>query len=213
MKINLEILSYAFLLAEKEVQNLHTKELVPKMVMRRRLTRGARLVIELQNMVGFEGGRILCGSAYGELAVSANILRAIKENEPISPTDFQNSVYNTAISYLSILSNNQNEILTISSGDDTSKALLKTGAIKALDGDEILLVCFESINIENIEEVNNCIDYLEGGVALKVRVSEKAANIKIQKSQTKGVPNSLSELLYVAQIAEAIDNPIVEVEV
>jgi len=213
VKINLEILSSAYLLGEKSIQNLRTKELVPKMMIRRRLTNGAKIVVELQDMVGFKDGRIINGTAYGELEVTSRVLDAIKDNEQISPTDFQNSVYNTAVSYLSILSQNRHEITTLSCGDKTSKSVLKTGAIKALDGDEIFLVCFETINIEKIEQVNSCIDFLESGVALKVRVTDKKANIKVEKSKTKGIPHSISELLHVAQISKKIENPVLEVQV
>jgi len=211
MIVNLEILSSAFLLGKKSVENLHTKELVPKMILRRRLTRGAKILVELQNMVDFKDGRVICGSAYGELGVTAKILESIKDKQAISPTDFQNSVYNTAVSYLSILSKNQNEIATLSCGDNTARSVLKMGAVKALDEDEILLVCFETINIENIEQINSCIDFLESGVALKVRVTDKKANIKVEKSKTKGIPKSISELLYVAQTMGKIENPVLEV--
>lgn len=213
MKINLQILSSAYLLGEKSIEDLHIKELVPKMVIRRRLTRAAKLLIEVAHLVGFEKGRILCASAYGEVEVSSNILKAIANEEPISPTDFQNSVYSTAVSYLSIISKNQSEILTLSCGDESSQALLKAGAIKALDGDEILLVCFETLDIKEIQEVNHCISYLESVVALKVRVSKEKANINVQKSETKGVPASISELLHVAKIAPTLTKPILEVNV
>ena len=103
-----------------------------------------------------------------------NIIKnnAILKNDILSPTDFQNSVYNTAVSYASILFKNTSEILTISSGEQTSLKVLKVGAIKALDEDEILLVCCETLNINNIEEVNYCIDFLESAVALKVKISK-----------------------------------------
>ena len=48
--------------------------------------------------------------------------------------------------------------------------ILKSGAIKALDGDTLLLIATEALDIENIDEVNNCIDFLESGVALKVKL-------------------------------------------
>jgi hypothetical protein len=214
MKINLEILSSAYLLGEKSVENLRTKELVPKMLLRRRLTRAAKLLVELREMVDFNKGRILCASAYGEVEVSTNILKAIANKTPISPTDFQNSVYSTAVSYLSIISQNQDEILTLSCGDESSQALLKAGAVKVLDKeDEMLLLCFETLNVEEVQDVNRCIDYLESAVALKVKFSKKEANIKVQKSQIKGVANSISEMLYVAQIAQKLDKPILEVEI
>ena len=211
MKISLEILASAYLLGEKNVSELRTKELVPNMMLRRRLTRGAKLVVELCDRVGFHQGRILCGSAYGELGMSENILTAIKNEEPISPTDFQNSVYNTAVSYLSILQNNHHEIGTLSCGDKTAQALLKAGAVKALDGDELLLICFETLDIARINEVNRCIDFLESGVALKVRVSHKEATLFMEKSKTQGIPSSIGELLHVAQACESNPYHILEV--
>ncbi|MDD3324030.1 MAG: beta-ketoacyl synthase chain length factor [Sulfurospirillaceae bacterium] len=213
MKINLEILSSAYLLGEKSIDTLRTKELVPQMMIRRRLTRASKIAVELLARVEhFQGGRVMFGSSFGELETTANILHAIKDAQPISPTDFQNSVYNTAVSYLSILNNNQNEILTLSSGDKTSLNVLKMGALKALDGDVILLMCVESLDISNIAEVNKCIDFLESGVALVVRVSDKKATMSLQKSELLGIPNSISQMLHVAQKAEELQNPIVEIE-
>lgn len=212
MKVNLEILSSAYLLGEKSLELPRIKELVPQMMVRRRLTKAAKICVELLNSVEyFEGGRILCGSAFGELETTANILNAIKDEQPLSPTDFQNSVYNTAVSYLSILYRNQNEILTLSCGDKTARSVLKAGALKALDGDILLLLCFETLDIPNIEQVNRCIDYLESGVALVVRATEEKATLSLQKSELSGVANSISEMLHVAQQAPKLARAIVEV--
>ena len=212
MKVNLEILSSAYLLGEKSLELPRIKELVPQMMVRRRLTKAAKICVELLNSVEhFEGGRILCGSAFGELETTANILNAIKDEQPLSPTDFQNSVYNTAVSYLSILYRNQNEILTLSCGDKTALNVLKAGALKALDGDVLLLLCFETLDIPNIEQVNHCIDYLESGVALVVRATEEKATLSLQKSELVGVANSISEMLHVAQQAPKLARAIVEV--
>lgn len=212
MKVNLEILSSAYLLGEKSLELPRIKELVPQMMTRRRLTKAAKICVELLNSVEhFEGGRILCGSAFGELETTANILNAICDEQPLSPTDFQNSVYNTAVSYLSILYHNYHEILTLSSGDKTSLNVLKAGALKAMDGDVLLLLCFETLNIPNIEQVNHCIDYLESGVALVVKVTEEKATITLQKSELAGVPNSISEMLYISQKASMLERAIVEV--
>lgn len=212
MKVNLEILSSAYLLGEKSLELPRIKELVPQMMVRRRLTKAAKIAVELLNSVEhFEGGRIICGSAFGELETTANILNAIKDEQPLSPTDFQNSVYNTAVSYLSILYHNHNEILTISSGDKTALNVLKAGTLKALDGDVLLLICFETLDIAGIEQVNHCINYLESGVALVVRATEEKATLKLQKSELAGVPNSIREMLHVAQNAPQLERAIVEV--
>ena len=125
MKINLEILSASYLFGEKEIENLNTKELVPAMILRRRLTRASKLIIELMSNVDFKEGRIIYGTSFGELLATSNILNAILKNDILSPTDFQNSVYNTAVSYASILFKNTSEILTISSGEQTSLKVLK----------------------------------------------------------------------------------------
>jgi len=213
MKVNLEILSSAYMLSEISIDTPRIKELVPQMMVRRRLTKASKICVELLSRVEhFEKGRILCGSAFGELETTANILNAMKDEQPISPTDFQNSVYNTAVSYLSILYHNQNEILTLSCGDKTALAVLKAGALKALDGDVLLLLCFETLNIAGIEQVNHCIQYLESGVALVVRVTEEKETLSLQKSELKGIPKSISEMLYIAQNAPKLAPVIVEVE-
>jgi hypothetical protein len=212
MKINLEILDCAFISAEKEIEDLQTKNLVPKMVTRRRLTRAAKIVIYLADQVNFTKGRIVYGNNFGELNATANIINAIKDKESISPTHFQNSVYNTAVSYLSILHANQEEILTISSGDNTAKNVLKLGAVKALQGDTLLLLVTETLNIDKIEEVNHCIDYLECGAALKVRLSSDSPNVdptKIQK--IKGLPLSVQEIFALAKNLNKQKKNIIEV--
>jgi len=213
MKINLEILSATHLVADEEIGDLRTKELVPKMVFRRRLTRAAKLVVEAVDKVNFENGRIVYGSAFGELKASANILSAILNDQMISPTDFQNSVYNTAVSYLSILKNNKNEILTISSGDKTAEKILKVGAIKALDGDEILLLASETMNIENIEQINKCIDTLENVVALKVRVTEEKANINILNENNSKYPESISQMIEIAKNYDENKQNVIEIQI
>lgn len=203
MKVNLEILSSAYLLGESSAPIPRIKELVPNMMFRRRLTPASKLLVELLGTLEhFDKGRIVCGSAYGELGVSASLLEAMKEGSGVSPSDFQNSVYNTAVSYLSILTQNQSEILTLSSGDKTARNVLKAGALKALDGDVLLLLCFETLNMPRIAEVNHCIDYLESAVALVVRQSDRQANLHVQQSLTKGIPLSISEMLFIAQEAE-----------
>lgn len=199
MKINLEIIDSAHLSHKVEISNLRIKELVPKMVFRRKFTRAAKLVVEASDKVGFKEGRIVYGSAFGELNSSTRILNSILNDDMISPTDFQNSVYNTAVSYLSILNNNKNEIMAISSGDETSDKILKVGAIKALDGDEILLLATETMNIKNIEQINKCIDTLETVVALKVRVTKKKETLKLDVNNKSKYPKSICKLIKIAE--------------
>uniref|UniRef100_UPI004048112E beta-ketoacyl synthase chain length factor n=1 Tax=Aliarcobacter sp. TaxID=2321116 RepID=UPI004048112E len=213
MKINLEILDASYLFGKKEVENLNTKELVPAMILRRRLTTASKLVIELMSKVNFKEGRIVYGTSFGELLSTSNILNAILKDDILSPTDFQNSVYNTAVSYASILLKNTSEILTISSGEETSLKVLKVGAVKALDGDELLLICCETLNINNIEEVNKCIDFLESAVALKVKITEENATINFENMENSSFPKAIQHILHVAQNFKIDNKNIIEVEI
>ena len=213
MEINLEILDATYIFNENEVKDLKTKELVPQMVFRRRLTKASKLVIEALHKIDAKNSRIIYGSSFGELLSSSNILKAILDESMLSPTDFQNSVYNTAVSYASILFENKNEILTISSGDETSLKVLKAGAIKALDNDEVVLICSETINIPNIQEVNSCIDFLESVVALKVKISKEDSTINLENITLKGFPNSIKHLMFIAQNFDRTKKNIVRVDI
>ena len=213
MKINLEITDASIIYDEKKIKDLNTKELVPKMVLRRRLTRASKLVIELMSRVEFNQGRIIFGTGYGELLATSNILKTISNKSGVSPTDFQNSVYNTSISYASILTKNTSEMLTVSSGDETSLKLLKIAAVKALDGDEILLICSETLDIDNIDEVNKCIKYLESAVLLKVKVSILEATLNIKDIRfDEDFPKSVNHMLYLAKNFNKEEKMIIEVE-
>jgi hypothetical protein len=181
------------------------------MVTRRRLTRAAKLVIFLSNEINFTKGRVVYGNSFGELESTAKILNSINNKEQISPTVFQNSVYNTAVSYLSMLTENKDEIMTISSGDNTSHNILKMGAIKALDGDTLMLIATETLDIKNIEDLNNCIDYLECGIALKVRMTTDKANLDYDTSNTQKFPPSLIHMLNIAKSIKANNTNIIGV--
>ncbi len=212
MKINLEIIDCAYLYGKEKIENLNTKTLVPKMMFRRRLTQASKIAIELIDKVNFKNGRILYGTSYGELKATASILNDILNTGTVSPTDFQNSVYNTAISYSSIFHKNTNELLTISSGDETSLKVLKAGAIKALDGDELLLICCETINIQGIEEVNKCVDFLECAVALKVKISKEESTLSIKNIENNKFPKSMKEFVFIAQNFDKNKKNILEIE-
>lgn len=209
MKINLKIMDASYLYADSEVSSLNTKEIVPKMMQRRRLTKASKLLLELMNKMTFTKGRIVYGTAFGELLATSKILKSILNEETVSPTDFQNSVYNTAVSYASILHNNEEEILTISSGEQTSLAVLKVGAVKAMDNDELLLICSETINIENIDVLNKCHNYLECAVALRVKISDEEENLFYKTNESEiNVPLSIRAMLNIAMSFNANSNVI-----
>jgi len=211
MNINLEILEASFIYDKNDIKELNTKELVPKMVTRRRLTKAAKIVIYLSSQINSKNERIVYGNAYGELKSTQSILSSINAKEQISPTVFQNSVYNTAVSYLSMLKGNTSEIMTVSSGDITSLNILKAGAVKALDGDEIVLIVTEALNIDHIEDLNKCIDYLEVGVALKVKVSKKEKTMNIDTTNNQKYPASVIHMLNIAKSFDKTKQNIIEI--
>jgi len=211
--IKLEIVESAYVYGSPMVEELDTKELVPKMMTRRRLTRAAKIAIYLASEVDFTKGRVVYGSSFGELPSTASILETISDKEPISPTHFQNSVYNTAVSYLSILNKNEEELLTISSGDKTALNVLKVGAVKALDGDTLLLLLTETLNIEGIEKVNTCKQYLECGVALKVKLTHAEPTLKYSDNKDDNkVPSSIRMMLNIAKQCHVDKSNIIEVK-
>jgi len=212
VKINLEIIESAYIYDPLAIKELNTKELVPKMMMRRRLTRAAKIAIYLTDAVNFKTGRIVYGNNFGEPLVSANILDSILNKEAISPTHFQNSVYNTAISYLSMLRKNEHEIMTISSGDNTSFKVLKAGAIKALDNDTLLLIVTEALDIPNINEINSCESFLEAGVALKVKITQEKSTLKLKDiDSTIKIPKSMKHMFEIAKSINQNEKNIIEV--
>jgi hypothetical protein len=213
MKINLEIIDCSFVYDKESIDNLKTKELVPKMVTRRRLTKASKIVIFLANEINSVDTRIMYGTSYGEIPVSANILDSIKNKEQISPTYFQNSVFNTSVSYLSMLTNNKKEIMTIVSGDDTSKNILKAAASKIEENEEITVIVTETLNFLGIEQVNKCIGFLECGVALKVKLTTKDETISFNNlKEVSNFPRSVQELVSIAKQFDKNNDNIIGVE-
>jgi len=213
MKMNFIVKATAVVAADAKCETLDEKRIVPKMMLRRRLTRAARIMVYLADACDFREGAVVYGSAYGEMQATADIVGAIDSNEPISPTAFQNSVYNTAPSYFSLLHKNKSEILTISSGNDTSKNVLQTGALQAITtGAEVLLVCSEAINIPNIEEVNSCTDYLESGVALTLVPTDNEPNVEVDIKEHKGYAPSLWAMLDVLAACDGKNECVVALE-
>jgi hypothetical protein len=213
MKINLKILSTQFISAKDKCEDLEEKALVPKMMLRRRLTRSSKVAIYLASKVDYTNERIVFGSAYGEAKATIDIIDAIYNKTLLSPTAFQNSVHNTPVSYLSILSENTNEVVTVSDLFDTSLSVLKTGAIKALKKDKLLLMCVDSFNIDKVDELNKCnVTKLESGVAMLVEVTDEVANISLEGQKFKELSPSLWQMLEVHEKAKNMQNPIVEIE-
>ena len=213
MKMNFEVKATAVVSAESKCETLDEKRIVPKMMLRRRLTRASRIMVYLADACDFRDGAVVYGSAYGEMQATADIVGAIDADEPISPTAFQNSVYNTAPSYFSLLHKNKNEILTVSSGDETSRNVLQTGALQAATfGEEVLLVCSEAINIANIDEVNSCTDYLESGVALTLVPTDREVTVEVSEQKHTGFAPSLWAMLDVVRACEHTQGAVIALQ-
>ncbi len=214
MKINLKVIKSASIFASEKCEELDEKNLVQKMMLRRRLTRSARIVIYLASKVGYTEEKIVFGSAYGEVAASIDIVESIYHKKALSPTSFQNSVHNTPVSYLSIVSGNTSEITTVSDLFNTSLSVLKVGAIKALKGDKLLLLNVDAFNFKNVDQLNSCeVSNLESGVALLVEVTEDEANIFIEDQEYKTISPSLWQMLEICDKVETLESPVIEVEI
>ncbi|HIP51497.1 MAG TPA: hypothetical protein EYG94_05335 [Campylobacterales bacterium] len=213
MKINLKILSTHFVSATEKCDNLDEKTLVPKMMLRRRLTRSSKIAIYLASKVNYSNERIIFGSAYGEAKATIDIIDAIYNKTLLSPTAFQNSVHNTPVSYLSILSENTSEVTTVSDLFDTSLSVLKTGAVKALKKNKLLLMSVDAFNIDKVAQLNKCnVTELESGVAMLVEITDEVANIFIENQKFSTLSPSLWKMLEIHEKAKDMKNPIVEIE-
>lgn len=212
MKINIEVVKHALVHAPIKLENLNEKELVKKMVLRRRLSRASKILVNLANSCDFKTGKMVYGSAYGELRDTVSILEAIKNEDVVSPTNFQNSVYNTAASYHSILQGNTSEILTLSCGDTTSYKVMQQGALSCLSQDEVFVSAIEAMNFDGVEVFNKCENELEYGVSFVIKKTDKAANAKVQNKLQKCVPASLSWMKNLYDLCQINKNVILEVE-
>jgi len=214
MKINLKIINSYFITAKESCEELQEKDLVKQMMFRRRLTRSSKIAIFLANKVGYKQEQIVFGSAYGEVKATIDIIDSIYNKTLLSPTAFQNSVHNTPVSYLSILSENTKEVTTVSDLFDTSLSVLKTGAIKALKGDKLLLMTIDAFNVDQIDRLNKCgVTHLENGIAMLVEITKEPANIKIDNIITKESSPSLRHMIEIHNKSLTIKNPIMEIEI
>lgn len=196
-KVVINIISAAKISAPTKIEDLDDKRIVPKMMLRRRLTRNAKIMLYIADKCEFTGGKIVYGSAFGELQSTVGITDAILNATPISPTLFQNSVYNSAPSYFSLLNGDKDEIITISSGMNTSMASLQTAALQALvSGEKVLCIVTECLDIAKIEQVNSCTSFLESGAGVVLEIAENESGaVEIESLQEEGIIDSLSELV------------------
>jgi len=203
-RVAINIISAANSSAPTKIEDLEDKRIVPKMMLRRRLTRNAKIMLYIADKCEFTGGKIVYGSAFGELQSTVGITDAILNATPISPTLFQNSVYNSAPSYFSLLNVDKDEIITISSGMNTSMASLQTAALQALvSGERVLCVATECLDIANIEQENSCTSFLEAGAGVVLEIAkDESGAVEIESLKEEGIIGSLSELVSLVNMSE-----------
>lgn len=214
MQINLEILAFASVEDNEKCSSLNEKIIVTDMMLRRRLTRNARIGLYLNDQIGDWESSVVIGNAYGEVAESFDILKSIASHETVSPTAFQNSVHNTPASYLSIVGKNKGYVTTVSDLHETSQAVLKVGAVKALSHNSLVLIVCDAINFERVDELNRCdITMKECGVALKVRYTEQNATIQLNQKKFIGYSPSIWSMLEIVEHCRVNQNVIIGIEI
>jgi len=205
-KVAINIISSSKISAPLKIGDLEEKRIVPNMMIRRRLTRNAKIMLYLSDKCGFSAnngmGKVVYGSCYSEIQTTVVISNSILHNTPISPTSFQNSVYNSAPSYFSLINKDKDEIITISSGMNSSRDALKTAVLQALvSGERVFCVCTECLNIENIQEINRCTTFLEAGAGIVLEVAKDASDAReLEELKDDGIIDSLQDLISVVNM-------------
>ncbi len=119
---------------------------------RRRSPHSGRLALHVAEqaraMAGLDGQEIAAvfGSNTADGAVTVRTLETLTDEAPyVSPTDFHNSVHNTAVGYWAIGAGSHQPATSISAGDDTFAASLLKAAMQTLDGGRPVLMCVYDI--------------------------------------------------------------------
>jgi len=116
-----------------------------------RLRRRSSLLINMVAEVAYQATQeagaslssipIVVGSAYGELGTTMDILRDLAGEGVVSPTQFQSSVHNSAVGYLSIAEGNRQPSTSVAAGDGTlAMVLLEAFACLAQRGGQVLAI-------------------------------------------------------------------------
>lgn len=116
------------------------------MMMARRLNQGSRLAVDsgLALLSRQSVDAIVFTSRHGELERNLSILKALSENENISPTDFAMSVHNAAVGSLTITAKAPLVSTSIASGMDSfQQGLIEVKALQTAGYRNILLVDFD----------------------------------------------------------------------
>jgi hypothetical protein len=84
---------------------------------------------------------LVAGSGFGEIGTTLDILRDLEGNGSLSPAQFQASVHNTAVAYLSIAHGNRLSSTSIAAGDETvAMVLVEAFALLSVRGGRVVAV-------------------------------------------------------------------------
>lgn len=125
------------------------KNLIPANL-RRRTSLTTRMAITAANgacqQAGVDTSNLpaVFASMGGEIQVTDDLCRLLPGDEPLSPTQFHNSVHNTTAGYWGILNHCQAPVTAIAAVDDTfAMALLEAWTQLQLSPGNLLLVCYD----------------------------------------------------------------------
>jgi len=143
---------------------------------RRRMSMATKLAIAAGERAcsdaGIEADSLPCvfASVAGEIKVTDILCRAIAQQElPVSPTQFHNSVHNTAAGYWSMTTKNKHPMQAIGAGENTLFAALVESMMQLKSGAEkVLLVCYEETAPEPLMKSGQFSDCAVGFVLSKV---------------------------------------------
>ncbi|PWC20033.1 beta-ketoacyl synthase [Brenneria roseae subsp. roseae] len=116
------------------------------MMMARRLNNGSRLAVDcgLALLHRQSVDAIVFTSRHGELERNLSILKALSNNDNISPTDFAMSVHNAAVGSLTIVAKAPLVSASIAAGKDSfQQGLVEVKALQAAGYKHVLLVDFD----------------------------------------------------------------------
>ncbi len=117
-------------------------------VMRRRIDRLGRMAISATDDCDISPAReqipLVFVSRHGDVAGSVELLRALGQAEPLSPTAFSLSVHNAVAALYSIVRKRHGNYLALAAGTaSVENACVEAAALLADGAPEVLLVCYD----------------------------------------------------------------------
>ena len=145
-------------------------------------------------------------SIVGEIKITDVLCRNIAENNlPISPTQFHNSVHNTAAGYWSIVTKNSHASQAIGAGENTLvMGLLECHCQLQMSAEKVLLICYEESAPEPLvvgNQVSDCaVAFLLG------RVTKGQSVVSIYQDDGEGESQSWSAVAKALDLTKLIQN-------